>query len=209
MHTFTDIKERIKRGVQTRCRKFRTYKWRKQLKNTTFSILSSNCTGGVVAHDFGQQLRSPTINLFFYPDDYIKFLQRPKHYLDSTIVEVDCGCDYPIGKIDDIYIHFLHYDSFAQAVKKWEIRKERINWDNLFVIMTDRDGCTEENIRQFDELPYKNKVIFVSKPCNYQSACYVPNYKGPYYNSYCNIFGSRYYDVFDFLSWFNTYGNSQ
>ena len=33
-----------------------------------------------------------------------------------------------------------------------------------FILFTDRDGCTEQDIVEFDNLPYKNKVIFVNKP---------------------------------------------
>ena len=46
--------------------------------------------------------------------------------MDSAIIEADYDYGYPVGKIDDIYIHFLHYESFEQAVKKWEIRKKEL-----------------------------------------------------------------------------------
>ena len=199
-----DLEYIIHSAVPRRFRKLRTKYWKKQLKNNSFSIISSNCVGGVVAHDFGQQLRSPTVNLFFYPDDFIKFCRDLKHYMNCEVVEVkDSGLNYPVGKLDDIQIHFLHYDTFNQAVEKWNDRRERIHWDNIYIVMTDRDGCTEDHIRMFDELPYEHKIIFTSTPSTYKSAQYIRNFKGPYYNSFSNIFGRRYYDSFDFLRWFN------
>ena len=42
-------------------------------------------------------------------------------------------------------------------------------------MMAERDGCTEEDIRSFDALPYKNKVCFVSRPMpEIKSAYYIP-----------------------------------
>ena len=36
-----------------------------------FSIISSNCVGGVISHDLGLRFESPTVNLFFYPDSFL------------------------------------------------------------------------------------------------------------------------------------------
>lgn len=41
-----------------------------RLKNKDFSIISRNCIGGVMYHDLGLKCTSPTVNLFFYPDDF-------------------------------------------------------------------------------------------------------------------------------------------
>lgn len=38
----------------------------------------------------------------------------------------------PIGLIDDVEVVFLHYKTFDEAVEKWNRRKSRINWDNLY-----------------------------------------------------------------------------
>lgn len=79
--------------------------------------------------------------------------------------------------------------------------------------MTERDGCTEDDIKNFDALPHKNKVVFVHKPMpEYKSAVYLPgteldgvdgqwvrpltSYKG-------SLTGRRYIDDFDYVSFFN------
>lgn len=74
-------------------------------------------------------------------------------------VEVKEG-KYPIGMLGDVKIDFIHYDSFEKGVYKWEERKGRINWNNIFIVGSEKKGCTYETIREFEELPYKNKVIY-------------------------------------------------
>lgn len=89
-------------------------------------------------------------------------------------------------------------------------KKKRINKNNLFILSTDRDGSSYRDIEEFDNLPYKNKVIFTHK--------YYPHIKSAYYikgfekNKEVGIFscfegmtGRRYLDQFDYISWFNNY----
>lgn len=48
------------------------------LKNKKFSIISNNCWGGIVYDIFGLQYLSPTIGLFMFSDDYIRFCENLK-----------------------------------------------------------------------------------------------------------------------------------
>lgn len=57
----------------------------------------------------------------------------------------------------------MHYKTFEDAKEKWDSRKNRLNYNNLFIICTDRDGCTYEQIKRFDQLTYKNKIMFTHK----------------------------------------------
>ena len=61
--------------------------------------------------------------------------------------------DYPQGRLDDVLIHFLHYKTFDEAKICWEKRKKRICYDNIFVIMTDQQNCTLEDMSEFDTVP--------------------------------------------------------
>lgn len=146
------------------------------LKNKSFSIISNNCWGGRVYQRYGLRYTSPTVGLFFFADEYIKFCSNLKYYLsleltfipktESRYYEYYSEKDkyYPIGVLDDIEIVFLHYKSEEEAQEKWNRRKARINWDNLIVKFNDQNGATEEHIRAFDKLPYKNKLCFVAHP---------------------------------------------
>ena len=77
-----------------------------------------------------------------------------------------------------IKINFVHYESFDEGVSKWKQRKERINWDNLFIVGSEKDGCTYETIQRFERLPYENKVILthVDYP-EFKSAYYIKGFE--------------------------------
>ena len=62
--------------------------------------------------------------------------------------------------LDDIELHFLHYADEEEATQKWERRLKRMHWDNLYFKFNDNDACTYELMKEFEELPYKSKVIF-------------------------------------------------
>ena len=71
---------------------------------------------------------------------------------------------YPVGILGSgnriVHIWFMHgYKNFSQAKAKWEERASRIHWDNLYFIMTDREGSTEELAHKFDALPYRHKAL--------------------------------------------------
>lgn len=183
---------------------------RARLKNKTFTLFSSNCNGCCICHDLGLQFRSPFVNLSVDAEDYIKFLKDPQGYLDSPLVFLqDAGKDYPVGVLKDIKLYFVHYHSPEEAEHAWQRRKERIDWDNLFVLMTDRDGCTEELLKEFDGLPYPNKVVFTHIPMPHiRSAVYIPGFENEtevgngdaFVNKYS---GKKYFDYFDYVKWFN------
>ena len=158
--------------------KIRRKEKNKRLENNNFSIISSNCIGGLIYHDLGLKFLSPTINLYFEPKDFIKFCMNIKIYTKKEPTEyINNKYNYPTAKIDDILIHCVHYKSFNDFLVKWNERKQRINFENIFFIMTDRDGCTYEDIENFDGLSYKNKLIFVSKEMNQiKSAVFLPQF---------------------------------
>ena len=114
-----------------------------RLKNRTPSIIADNCNAGIIYHDLGLPFLSPTINLFFMPDDYLRFLRNPHHYLEVEPMETeDATVKWPVGMIDDVKVHFMHYKSFAEAKKKWLVRAKRLDFENLFVLMCEKNGCT-------------------------------------------------------------------
>ena len=185
---------------------------RKSLKHDDMSIISSTCNGGVVCHDLGLRFNSPTVNLWMEPNDFIDFAKNLGLYISSTIEDItdETGCGYPVGLLGGkVKLYFMHYKSFDEALVKWNERKKRINYKHLFFIMTDRDGCTDDMIEKFDQLPYKNKIIFCSRPYdNLSSVIFCKEYEAlecvPILTSWRGISGKRLYDkYFDFVEWFN------
>ena len=56
-------------------------------------------------------------------------------------------------------IDFMHYHSCTEVRDSWERRKKRINWDNIVVFATDRNGFTESVFEQWRTIQYP-KVLF-------------------------------------------------
>ena len=154
----------------------------KKLRNRDFSIISQNCWGGVLTQDLGMPYTSPTCNLYFTASDFVKFCENMKYYLSLEMVECDKKAEhidvaYPVGKLDDIYVYFVHYKTFEEAKWKWTHRIERINFDNLFLAMTDRDGGTDCVLERYAKLPY-SKVYFSHIPHPvYDCVCYIPGFE--------------------------------
>lgn len=186
---------------------------RLRLKNRHPTIIASNCIGTFIYHDMKLRFDSPTINLSFDMNDYVRFLEALPEYLNMPIVPFeDKRFDYPCGMIGDVEIRFNHYDSFEEAARKWNERKERIDFDNLFVIGVDCDNCTYETIERFDKLPYKNKVIFTGKRYpEFSSSFYIPGFEdqkgiGITTDFTDRFFVRRYIDAFDYVSFLNGKG---
>ena len=142
------------------------------------SIISSNCFAGRIMQDLGMQYNTPTLGLYFFADDYIEFLSNLKYYLTEAKLEFLEQSRYPLanerrdkwihwypigilgGKVE---IQFLHYHTEREAANKWYRRSQRVNFDKLLVIGMEQNLTTVEHIKQFDALPFKNKIFFSSK----------------------------------------------
>ena len=138
-------------------------KMRKNLKNKDFTFLASNCTAGIIYHRLGMKFLSPTINMFIWQDDFLKFVLDLPHYLDQKLRFIETDEGYPVAMLDDIKLYFNHYKTNEEAEEKWEERKKRMNMDNLFILMCDRDGITDEDMLRLNEVNCRNKVVLTAK----------------------------------------------
>lgn len=146
-----------------------------KLKNSHLSIFSHNCWAGMAYHRLGLEFLSPTINMYESPDDFIKlmlnldtYMSYPIEFAETIYWEDSKGKgEYPAGLLNDILLHFNHYESFDQAVKCWEKRKKRINKNNILIVSyTD----SEKTLYEFENIPYKNKYIFTTLDVNTPSS---------------------------------------
>jgi uncharacterized protein (DUF1919 family) len=56
------------------------------LKNRDFTVISNNCGAGRYGYnELRLQYTTPTVGLFFFFEDYIKFLSNLEHYLSIPI----------------------------------------------------------------------------------------------------------------------------
>ncbi len=153
---------------------------RKKLIDTNFTIISNNCWGGMIYESYNLPKQSPTVGLFFMASDYIKFISDLRNYLSEELIFIEPTeskwknqvCEdkrfgtYPIGRLKDIEIFFLHYHSVEEAKTKWERRCRRINWNRMIVKFNDQNNCTEQELESFIKMPYKHKIFFTCKDWN-------------------------------------------
>lgn len=157
----------------------------------------------MVLHDYGLRFDTPTVNLFIRPKDYIELLSDIRRYMQSEIENITFENKYPVGLLGGkIRIDFLHYNSFTEAVASWKRRAARIDYNHVYAVLVERDGCTYEDLLRFDSLPIVHKVALVHKRYPAIKSSFVINYPGEdgllgQIIDYQGHFGKRYYDQFE------------
>lgn len=191
-------------------RKLHKFLMQTKLKNKNFSLISSNCNGTFILKDLNLKYNTPFVNLWLYPKDFIKFISNIDYYSNLELqLENNENYPYPVGILNDIKIYFQHYSNKKEAKEKWEKRIKRINKNNLFILMTDRDGATKEDLIAFDNLPFKNKIVLTNKKYDdIKSSIYISGFEKENcvgncyeYKNFLSI--KRRYETFDFVKWFN------
>ncbi|MCR4611907.1 MAG: DUF1919 domain-containing protein, partial [Lachnospiraceae bacterium] len=133
-------------------------------------ILSSDCVGGRIMKDYELPEYTPTVNNWYSSSDFLKICSNPDYYFSQKVEYIgeDEHCE-PMGRIDDVVVHFGHSSGFDESLKKWEIgcksyfRAKRKGSYEICVIMNDRNYFEQEFLDLFEKLPYKNKVLFVHR----------------------------------------------
>jgi uncharacterized protein (DUF1919 family) len=153
---------------------------RKWLKNGTtkldriligkkeFVIISNNCWGAEIYKRLNREYNTPFVGLFLFGPDYVKLVENFDYYLSlplkftTTSQWGNSPVNYPIGKLDDIEIHFMHYASNEDAEVKWTRRLSRMNKikdkSKYYFKICDRDLATVDLIKRFHETPFANKI---------------------------------------------------
>ncbi|MDW2326716.1 MULTISPECIES: DUF1919 domain-containing protein [Vibrio] len=151
------------------------------LKRDDFSIISDNCWGGFVYQHFQLRYKTPFVGLFIFSPDYMKLIENVKHYMEVELVFIEPKLSkyreqldlssgvYPIARLNDVEIHFLHYKDELEAEYKWVKRKQRINYDNLIIKMNDRDLFDADMLPMFEKVPAR-KVFLSSRYVNHNFA---------------------------------------
>ena len=157
-----------------------------RIKSRDFTVISNNCWAGKLYQYLDMPYLSPTVGLYFFADDYIKFVKNLKYYMsiDLKFISVE-ESKYkdelikrkhdliPLAKLDDVEIVFLHYKTNEEAKEKWNRRKQRINWENIYFKFSKMNFCTEEHLKAFSELPFRHKFMLNNrKPILYNCEYY-------------------------------------
>ena len=131
-----------------------------RLLNREITIISQNCIGGVFYCDMGIPMQSPTVNLFMIQPDFIRFVNNLEHYL-AVELEMHWEKEYPIGRLDDLTIHFMHYSNCKEARDAWNRRKQRVNFEKLLIVATDRNGFDDSVFDAWKKIPHP-KILFTA-----------------------------------------------
>ena len=188
---------------------------RKRLTNNNFTIICNNCLGGLLYHRYHMRFLSPTINLFFEPTDFVCFCEHIKEYLEeSKLIFINSEKNYPVGllqheNLPDVKLFFMHYLSDKEAYEKWTERGKRVNYDNLYIIGSDK-GIGKDEILRIDSIPTKGTVVFTSKQYDdIECSFFLKKYHdqadvGKFVNDVDLKTGARYVEkAFDFVDFFN------
>jgi uncharacterized protein (DUF1919 family) len=173
------------------------------------SIFVNSCWGGLTYNSLCLQFASPMINMFESREDFLKLMNNLPYYLSLPVKleryewETNQKKMYPVGRIDDVLLHFNHYDSFEEAESKWKDRKMRINKENILVVSNAHDQAYAE---LFSQLPYEKKICFAPFEADIPNLAYVDvpdSLSQLAFYQVVNRMGMgdfEYYDVFELLT---------
>ena len=203
----------LKKNIKIKMNKFGSKKRNSKLINKDFSIISNNCFGGITYEYLDLQYLSPTIGLYFFAPEYIKFINNIKYYTSIPLVQCNAKdskyyaelqklnqTDKIIGKLDDIEIVFLHYETFKDAKQKWEKRCKRINYDNIIFKFNDQNLCTRKELIEFDKFKAEHKICFTSKKYDYKGFIWLTKYKNCEYVKEDSYYYHRYLNIVDYVN---------
>lgn len=201
------------RNIHKRHQSSLNEQYRKRLKNSDFTLICSNCFGGIFYHWLGLKFNTPFINLWLTNEDFIKAVANWDEFIDHPIVEdKEANMGYPVGiSLDGIRIYFQHYKTFDEAIEKWNIRKTRINHSKTVFLLTNWKG-DDYTVRNFNSLNVKNKLIFTNRSFEeFDSSVRLKGWKpssGRNIWATSDLYGNRYIDSFDMITYLNNLKDS-
>ena len=139
----------------------------KEFEPDDFCIIANNCWGAEIYKRYKLPFNTPIIGLYFYPDDYLNFVSNLRENLETEISFIKDSKNiknqkHPVGIVNGIEIHFLHYESEEIAFENWTRRCKRVlkNYKKLFFKFDDRDGATTGHILRFHQMKLPNSICF-------------------------------------------------
>lgn len=144
------------------------FSWEEYTKiyESNLSIISNNCAGGIICRTLGLECLSPFKNLWVDPmqlcDNYkeLPTILRETPIFDRWENDSHSQERCPVGRIHDMRIHFNHDNNWEDAVKKWNDRVTKVNYENLFLMIYAEDEKTVKSFIGLMDQGYKG-VCFV------------------------------------------------
>lgn len=202
----------LKKALKNIWRRPLKKRFAQRLNNRNFVLISSNCIGGCLLHDVGEEFNTPTINLVI--DNFVPFCERLMYYLQLSPV-VGNTDTYPIAYLEDISIQAIHYKSAQEFLDAWTRRTIRLfdkikNGAEIVIMAADTQLQEIDAKERFLALPYR-KVCFTSKrewTNDNDVFVYIPEFEGEEHvgdlTKYAGISGVRIFEkYFDCISFLN------
>lgn len=180
------------------------------ISDNSLSIISNNCLAGTIYHDYGLEFKTPIINCYVSWLEYPRFIKRIKEYVSVELEEYkNCNISFPVGKLslEDEYIeiYFNHSKTFQEAKEMWYRRKDRINYDNILLLIdTFGHQLTKQYIEEIKELSkeyrticlysIKNNGIIKEYPFVSNNVYDYKNYDSSLMCKFKGMSGKRYYE---------------
>ncbi|CVI73617.1 hypothetical protein NDGK_03127 [Clostridiales bacterium CHKCI001] len=182
-------------------------KLRQNLKSTDFTIISNNCWGSFTYQKYGIEYKSPTVGLYILGHDFVKLCANWEVYFKYKLEFIPWEQasyyyalvnekPYPVARLRDIEIYFMHYHSEKEAADKWYRRIKRINPEHMIFKLSQREECSKRDIENFMQLPLKHKVCFAYDKVD--GTINIPELKGFSGDEMKTI--NRYYDDLTILN---------
>ena len=148
----------------------------KKLRHSNLSILSMGWWAGIAYHKLGLPELSPTIGMYTNEESFMNFLPEARWHMkkdlhfERTEYNADLGISYPIFWLDGTQWFMNSFTNDADALEKWNERKELVNWSNVLVTMHTTSPAV---LARFDCLPYAKKACFVPFETELESGFYI------------------------------------
>ena len=173
------------------------------------SMISQNCIGGLLMHEYHMKFLTPTINCYMSMPDFVSFCENLPGNLKSDLQEKKDETDhaFPVAKLGELELIAVHYKTFDDFRNAWYRRRQRVNLNRVLLIMTDRDGFTADLLPRIAKLPYE-KVLFshVDYP-EYDFVCKIPGFENAEtvgsVTDFIGISGKRLYSYCNFRKYFD------
>ena len=152
----------INKDILWPIRRFENRIRKRNFDRSGISVLSQNCTGGIVMKSFNMPFLTPTVNMYLTMPDFIRLCKNIDYYFGQNHIllpELTAERGYIVTRLGDITIFGVHFHDFNDFCLAWERRKVRLNKNKLFLIFTDRDGFTPDMLDEINTIPYP-KVLF-------------------------------------------------
>ncbi len=128
--------------------KFLAYFRNRLFRGTIPTIVSYECSGGLVYDMMDWLPLTPMVNTTYTYEDYLKICLNPQKYLSSDLKNVHWGVfynfnnskkEFPCAELQDITVCFPHDNDCDGIAEKWQIYRRNINWNLLLYLMVRRE----------------------------------------------------------------------